>query len=574
MQELSKAYQQQIKQPFLSKPYELYCLLQVINQEAQEEADLQHDMLEYFVTNMNDIFLNEPIDKPYVTCEENYNRIDGSVFFPPKNEEVPYLYQGATGSILSDINCNINQSFYISFKNELTYEVKGICLHFAYGYPTQFAIEDKDGSVLYQYENNQAIFKTNDVFTFHKGLRIHILKMNTSYHRCRLSYIEFGMYVELTNENVTSMNYRQQIHPLSNDCYISDMSITCINQNGEFNTENPSSIINFLEKLQDMKVSLSFPLAKGKETIALASLYLNEWASNQKEVTFKAVDIFAFLGSTYYQTFETLQINAYMLFEEIFLRAGIESYKITPVLYDTKIENPLPKGTYKEILQLLCNATHCIFCQDRQGRVIVKPSTYEQKCLDIRKEDMLDVAIGTKLDQVKELEIIYTKYNQNEALEQINKGTYEIGEVFIEFKDPVAQVKVASGQAEIIASGPYFANIKVLQDGEIILEGYKLQESKQRCIYNLNERGVVKTIDNTLISSKQMAEEHWNWIKPYIISDRSYEASIRGRMELDVMDTIGFENEYNPNLMLQIEEYTLSFNGSLKGHIRGRKVVA
>lgn len=571
---VSKEYQDIISNPYISNPYEINCLLEVINQEAQQQATVQNEMLEYYLTNLDGVFVNETIEMPYATCEENYNRLDGTFFFVPKKAQDTYAYQALIGSKVSDEANTIDQSFYIHFKNELTYEVKGLCLHFEYAYPVLFAIEDEDGTELYRFENNQKVFKSNEVFTFHKGMRIHILKMNKPNHRCRISYIEFGMYVELNNEDVVSMSYRQQIHPLSNACYISDMSITCVNQNGEYDTENPSSVINFLEKLQDIKISLSLPLKVGKETLPIASLYLNEWSSNRKEVCFKAVDIFTFLESTYYQKNYELNKDAYVLCEEVLLDAGISNYEIATELHEIRIDNPIPKSTHKEVLQLLCNAMHCVFYQNRNGKVIICPSTYAQKSISITKEDMLDIAVGTKLDQVKQLEVMYTKYYQNEELEQISKGTYEKGNALIEFSNPAVGLQVVGNQVELLESGPYFALINVLSEGEVILNGYKLQESKQRCMYTLHERGVIKTVDNILVSSKQMAEKHWEWMKAFIASDRTYETSIRGRMELDVLDTIGLANDFNPNLNIQVEDYTLSFTGSLQGKLQGRKVVS
>lgn len=573
MQEVSQEYKTTIARPFLAKPYEIDCMLEVINQEAQEQASLQYDSLEYYVTKQEQVFLNVFPEAAYATCEENFSRVDGSFLFLPKKDKEPYMYQGAVGSILTDKDQKIEQLFHINFMNELTYEIKGICLHFQYAYPDEFVIEDKDGTELYRYQNDQFIFKTNDVFTFHKGMRLRILKMNKPHHRCRIAYIEFGMYVQLSNEQVISMEYRQQIHPLSNDCYISDMNITCINQNGEYDTENPSSVINFLEKLQDVKISLALPLSKGKEVLPLAKLYLNEWSSNKKEVTFKAIDIFAFLDSSFYQIGNATEKNAYELCVEILRDAKISEYEISTSLHGVMIENPIPKGSHKDCLKLLCNAVHCIFYQDRYGKVVITPSSYAQKSGELTKEDMLEIATGTKLEQVKQLEIMYTKFHQSTELEQVNKATYEKGEVFLEFSNPVVQLQVVSGQANIILSGPYFVKLEVIEDGEIILNGYKLQESKQRCVYTLNERGVVKTIDNTLISSKQMAQSHWDWMKPFVESDRRFDASIKGRMEIDVLDILGLENDFNKNLQIQVEDLALSFSGTLQGNLKGRKVI-
>lgn len=575
MQEVSQAYKDLMQNPILPNPYQMYCLLEVINQEAQEQAQLNDIDVEYYAQKAKDPFVLQKVTKPYATCEKNLCKVDESTYFLPKPNEALYFEQGVVGGFLSDEACVIKQSFQITFENALTFEVKGLNIHFAHTYPISFSICDGDGTFLKQYTNNSSIFKTNDVFVFHKGMQIMIHKLKMPHTRCRLLYIEFGMYVELTNDSIVSMQYHQQIHPLSTTCYISDMNITCLNQEGEYDTENPSSIINFLERLQDIKVQLSLPLGQGKnENIPLAHLYLNEWSSNQKEACFKAVDIFNFLESTYYQTHYESNKNVFDLCEEILMDAGIENYNIASSLKHILIKNPIPKGSHKECLQLLCNASQCIFYQDRLGRITIEPTSQRVKTGEISKEDMIEtIAVGTKLEQIKQLEVLYTTYNLQDGMEQICKNTYENGEVFIEFNEPVKDVQVeGSANATVLASGPYFALLKVISAGDVIVSGRKYVEAKQRCIYTLNERGVIKQIDNPLISNKQMADAHAKWIKPYLLSDRAYEMTIRGRMEYDVMDVLALENAFNKNLQIQLEDYTLSFSGSLESNVKGRKV--
>lgn len=575
MQRVSNAYREEMKQPILTSPYELDCLLEVINLEAQEEARLQRELLEYYSNDEHIVFENCNVTSPYAGCEVQLSRVDGSYYFLPKEEEKDQcFYQGAVGSILSDAQGFVNQVFPIKFENNKTMNVKGLCIHFTHAIPIELSIEDDDGTELKRYINDQMIFKTNDVFTFHHGMKLHIHRLDHVYTRCRFEYLEFGMYVALTNENIISMEYHQQIHPLSNSCYIGDMSITCINVNQEYNTENPSSVINFLEKLQDLKVRVSYPLSNGKETIPLASLYLNEWSSSETEVKFKAVDLFSFLESTYYQKKYQPGKDAYTLCEEVLQAASISEYKIDSSLHQITIDNPLPIGTHKEVLQLLCNASKSVFYQDRNGVVVIQPSLISPKAQDLYKEDMLELTIGTKLEQVKKLEISYLQFHKGKDLEEVSKGNYTKGEVLIEFQDAFTDFQVENEHmARINEYGPHFALVEILQEGEVLLLGRKYQESKQRNVYVLNERGVIKTIDHPLLSTTQMVDDYAQWVIPYIMSDRSYEATIRGGMELDLLDVLGIENEYNPNLQIQMDDCTLSFSGPLKSKLSGRKVI-
>lgn len=87
MQQVSKAYKEAMKSPIRNRGY-IRVRIGVINSQAQENvrADEQQNQFAYF--SMPDkAFQGYAVDKVYATAEQNFSRVDGSMYFLPAARE-------------------------------------------------------------------------------------------------------------------------------------------------------------------------------------------------------------------------------------------------------------------------------------------------------------------------------------------------------------------------------------------------------------------------------------------------------------------------------------------------------
>ena len=85
MQKVSDLYKKSIKQKMRNRGY-IRATIGIVNSEAQENiASSKTNNLAYF-SNVIKPFKGYVVDKPYATAEENYSKIDGTMYFLPKEE--------------------------------------------------------------------------------------------------------------------------------------------------------------------------------------------------------------------------------------------------------------------------------------------------------------------------------------------------------------------------------------------------------------------------------------------------------------------------------------------------------
>ena len=86
MQLVSKEYEQTMKLPFRNRAY-IRVSIGVINSDAQNNAqvDMESTKLAYF-SNRSHPFNGYVVDKVYATCEQDFSKVDGSMYFLPKRE--------------------------------------------------------------------------------------------------------------------------------------------------------------------------------------------------------------------------------------------------------------------------------------------------------------------------------------------------------------------------------------------------------------------------------------------------------------------------------------------------------
>lgn len=335
----------------------------VINQNAQGSGTVNTELTYWSKGN---VFDNTNNYISYATMEENYFKVDGSMYFMPENSETMQLLPNGlvTKDILQPIRIDFPQ----------IYAIKGITLEFGNAYPTEFTIETSEKTL--NYTNDSTKFVTYDVLGDTNYILITPISMVGGKQRFRLYNVLMGVGLAYTNKDTKDMSLSEFVSSISDELPNENMSYTFFDTNDNFNVDDDNSFIDFLETMQ--KITLSFGVTlEDKKTVEwkqIATMFLKDWKSQKGIVSINATDRLSQMEDTYSLGNKIYTRTAYDEAESIFTDAGLEpdEYFIDDYLKDIALTNPMPELMHKECLQLLANACRCIIRQDENGRIIIR----------------------------------------------------------------------------------------------------------------------------------------------------------------------------------------------------------
>lgn len=371
MQQVSEAYKQEMKELLRDRGY-IRITFGLVNQEAQGNATISSGDFTWF-SNSSELFADENIEYPvYATLEENITRVDGSMYFLPReNSGVEYLNTGITSDeLVSD------EQFTISFNfNVPALSFRGISIDFGENYPVDFDIIT-DNETFEVRGNTQSLYTSEHVFNDATGLSIKVYSMLNTITRARIKEVTFGYQLKYTNDDVFDSTLQSYISPICTDVPQIDFSVRLKNYDQYFDVDNPNSAINYLETGQVMTIEYGQTLADGTvEWILGNTLLCSNWDADDTSATIRAQDNLRNQDTEYYEgIYASSGATYYSLAEAVIQRAGIEDYYIDPHLKELTTKNPLPRVSYKEALQIISNATRCVFYQNREGQLIIQSS--------------------------------------------------------------------------------------------------------------------------------------------------------------------------------------------------------
>ena len=93
MQKASSEYKQAMSRDLRSQSY-MVVTIGVINQVAQKDSSVaaEHGAEYSYLSNFTRLLDNYDVELEYATLEQDHWRADGSMVFPPRPEDVDYLY--------------------------------------------------------------------------------------------------------------------------------------------------------------------------------------------------------------------------------------------------------------------------------------------------------------------------------------------------------------------------------------------------------------------------------------------------------------------------------------------------
>lgn len=370
MQKVSKAYKKSMKSSLRERAY-IMLSFGLINQEAQAKATVEEGDFAYYA-NAKNVLGEKSDDTVYATLEENFTKVDGSMFFlPRRNQSGAYLDTG----IISD-KLLTEAIFELTINlNIVATDFKGITINFGENYPVDFDMVSSSGQVIEFRGNDQAVFSTEEVLTDTTQVWLIFYTMKNPQSRVRIYSIRFGYGLVYYNQDVMSSSLESYVSPIGADVPQIDFSVQLKNYDHYFNVDNPKSAINFLETGQEMEIYYGYQLPETGEIewIRGNRLLCSEWESDDYTATIRCQDIFRNMDSEYYKgMYNSAGVSYYELTEDVLRDAGLTDYYIDPQLRTLFTKNPIPRVQHKEALQIIANACRCVLTQTRFGTIQIK----------------------------------------------------------------------------------------------------------------------------------------------------------------------------------------------------------
>ena len=399
MQKVSKAYKESMKSSLRERAY-IMISFGLVNQEAQARATVDNGSYAYY-SNKDNIFGEHIDDTVYATLEEEFTKVDGSMFFLPRATEGGRYYDTGIVSdkLVSEARCEVVISL-----NTIATDFKGLTINFGENYSVDFDIVGSTGQTIEFRGNTKSKWSTEEVLENTTYIKLVFYKMKNPQSRLRIYSIMFGYGLVYYNNSVMSSALDSYVSPIGADVPQFDFSVTLKNYDHYFNVDNPNSAINYLETGQEMDIMYGYQ-TPGSDTIEWIQgnhLWCSEWESDDNTATIRCQDIFRNMDGEYVKgLYSAAGKSYYALAEEILKDAGISEYYIDPRLKKLYSNNPIPRVKYKEALQIIANACRCVLTQSRDGKVQIKSNFMPSASIATNGEETYSNAANVLTDTPK-----------------------------------------------------------------------------------------------------------------------------------------------------------------------------
>lgn len=399
MQKVSNAYRESMKSSLRERAY-IMLSFGLLNQEAQAKAKVEQGDFAYYANSAN-ILSEKSDDTIYATLEENFTKVDGSMFFLPRqNTSNAYLDTGIISNRLltqSRFELTINL-------NAPAMDFKGITINFGENYPVDFDLVGSSGQVIEFRNNDMAKFSTEEVLENTTYVKLVVYNMKNPNSRVRIYSIRFGYGLVYYNDSVMASTLESYVSPIGADVPQIDFSVQLKNYDHYFNVDNPKSAINFLETGQEMEIYYGYQLPTGEvEWIRGNHLLCSEWESDDYTATIRCQDVFRSMDAEFYKgLYRSAGRSYYDLALDVLADAGLTDYYIDPQLKNLYSKNPIPRVQHKEALQIIANACRCVLSQTRTGGIQIKSNFIPEASASANAEAVYSNVENIMDDSVKD----------------------------------------------------------------------------------------------------------------------------------------------------------------------------
>jgi len=373
MQKVSKAYKESMKSSLRERAY-IMLSFGLVNQEAQAKARIDESGDFAYYSNSSTIFSDKSNFPVYATLEQDFTKVDGSMFFLPRRNASGSYYD--TGLVSEGLVSQARYELLIQLNMAAT-DFMGITINFGENYPVDFDMVSSNGQVIEFRGNTEEIFSTEEVLENTTYVKLIFYTMKNPNTRLRVYSIRFGFGLVYYNDSVMASSLESYVSPVGADVPQIDFMVQLKNYDHYFNVDNPKSAINFLETGQEMEIFYGYQLPETGEIEWIQGNHLlcSEWESDDYTATIRCQDIFRNMDSEFYKgVYNSAGKSYFDLATEVLADAGESDYYIDPRLKKLYTKNPLPRVQHKEALQIIANACRCVLSQTRYGTIQIKSS--------------------------------------------------------------------------------------------------------------------------------------------------------------------------------------------------------
>ena len=424
MKQVSNAYKKAMNEIIREQAF-ISIVLAEVNGIAQNEAKIVTDGA-YWSDSGTPFNTNEQSPE-YATFEEDFVKADGKMLIMPRENTEPINSVGfCTPGLLGAVTIDFGAA----------YAIKGLTIDFGDAYPTEFVITTSANQVGRTYQLDAPLFETTDTFGDISSLTITPTTMVGGQQRLRIKRILMGIGLSYNNEVVANAELTEEISSISESIPSTSFSVKVLDKDNIYNVNNTDSFIGYLTTGQIVTVSFGVALdedATEIEWLKTQTLFLSDWSAKEGEFTFSATNLFAIETDKYTLGNRIYTRTAYAEAESILQDWGLEpgDYFIDEYLKDITLTNPMPEDTHANCLLLLCNATRCIYYQDKDGVVFIQGNF----ALNIEPENINLVVTG-------------------EAAYSTPRNILTKGEVITHYADFTKDFVSADGTMEILPRNP------------------------------------------------------------------------------------------------------------------------
>ena len=395
----------------------------------------------------------------------------------------------------------------------------------------------------------------------------------------RISKIIVGIMKTFGKKDLQSFSYSRDVSPVCGSLPNTKADFSIMNLDNEYDFFSPNSWTRYLTEQQLVTLTYGFRLDNNAiERIQGDTLYLTEWKAPQNGITasFSAGNVFSRMSKSYKKGVFA-ESNMFALAESVLQDIDFDiDYQIDESLKTIPVTAPLPIATHAVCLQLIAQASGCALLCDRNGKVIIKPLTYELSndyvLSGFNQYSKPEIELQNRIAGI---EIAVNGYVEKENTELYKETLNVTGTKTIEVTySAQAKNAVATVSGGTLNSAVYYANcceLNITANGKVTVtvNGKSTEATAQNYVLNVSERGEVLTVANSLITTAEQAENVAPRLLTYLGKrQRITSSSFRADPRLDALDIISVENEYG-NKAIMVDSMSLSFTGCFKGSAGG-----
>lgn len=579
MKTVSDAYKTAMKEPLRNRSYMKVIVGNISDNELNGWVNAYSNGVVYY--SDDDIMFKSVSDyKYYATFENNFTKVDGSMYFPPRQDSgVEYLNTGLTCKDMGN---------HIEFRVSGSDTMHGITFNFGEIYPTAFTVTIGSQTISVTY-NTKSIYSVYGNYS-HGDITIHATAMSVPNTRLRIFSVTLGNGRIYTNEDIksSSLSFVGDLYKQTN--IETAFNLTLLNKE-HLDAEDPNFSDHIFQTENPMKIYYGIETANNSISWFLRSIcFVKDYQVNFDTVSINGIDFIQSKGDTPYMNDKNTNYiyqsaTVYWVMRDVFAQMG-KDFTVTPSnLFDIAIDNPIPYGLCKEIIQMLLNIANAYSYDsgNLQYPVAFKANSndYTDNNFVIKKDDIFGHPTYTKNSLVKEINVIYWEYvhpqlntNSVDILVEPNRY-YDVGTYVFVFENAPWWFVIAYGTEGLqYTASEYGAIIHITTAGyyEFRFTGEKANIVKHTVTIPVNDTGEIINWENPLISTRSMASTVGNYMKEIYKRPVTYDYDYRGYPEIELYDVLKQQNDYIYNMKVKILEQEINFDGALSGHLTTQKV--